>query len=384
MLNINIGNRLLAGILLLPALAMMTQGSERLHPLYYGALVIVGGIRLLRCQQLSGRLVIVLLAGAAGILLNSPPEVFRSWQRLLLFGILLAAVGPMFIGQENDKLSARLFSGLTTMAMWIAALSPLAAVFGFGHTGHGAMAGALFCGLTPHSMILGTLAGIGLLKSTHRLTVSPVSVASFIIPAACTLSLLLASSRAAVVATAAAMLWLLLHQRALRRRLWILLLIPLALLPFAGALTNGLHSKTMDGLENGGIFNSRAELWHDRLQEFLDSPLLGVGFASQKIITFAHSLHSGIIEPGSSYLGSLAMLGLAGSLPLFSLLGSALANRPAHASLASLPYAVFIFFLIHMLFEGYILSGGSILCLLLWSTISAVLIPHHHGTHSHL
>ncbi len=356
-------------------LPLMLAPLARLSFLYYGVLLILPLLRFRRAGSVSVLLLLGLICAAIGILLNNPLPIFRPWERLGMFTLLLAGIGPLFGGMYHAELSRRLFQNLAAVCLIIGALSTCGAAIGLN------LGAGQFSGLTPHSMILGPVAAIGFLYALHRImqryaesgTLSiPLSIAA----GACFISILLASSRSALLATGAGALYLILHLP--RGRGMILLLAGLGcllLLPFSGELLEGILHKMDSAREAGSIFSSRSELWEDRWQEFSQHPFFGVGFASQCIITFDHSLQSGSIEPGSSYLGCLSMLGLTGTLPLLAVLVHALRRGMQPALFPRLSVCILIFFCIHMIFEGYLISAGSILCVLLWSCISASLNP---------
>lgn len=356
-------------------LPLMLAPLAQLSFLYYGVLLILPLLRLRKAGSTSVLLLLGLICAGIGILLNNPLPIFRPWERLGMFALLLAGIGPMFGGIYNAELSRRLFQHLTAVCLIIGALSACGAAIGLN------LGAGQFSGLTPHSMILGPVAAIGFLYALHRIMhryaeSGTLSIALSLAAGACLISLLLASSRSALLATGAGALYLILHLP--RGRCMMLLLVGLGcllLLPFSGELLEGILHKMDSAREAGSLFSSRSELWKDRWQEFTEHPFFGVGFASQSIITFDHSLQNGSIEPGSSYLGCLSMLGLTGTLPLLAVLVHALRRGMQAAHFPPLAVCVLVFFSIHMIFEGYLISAGSILCVLLWSCISAALNP---------
>lgn len=358
-------------------LPLMLAPLARLDFLYYGVLLILPLLRFRRAENASILLLLGLICAGIGILLNNPLPIFRPWERLGMFALLLAGIGPLFGGIYNAELSRRLFQHLAACCLIVGALSACGAAIGLN------LGAGQFSGLTPHSMILGPVAAIGFLYAIHRIMhryaeSGTIPILLFIAAGACFISILLASSRSALLATGAGTLYLIL--RLPRGRSMMLLLGGLGcllLLPFSGELLEGILHKMDSAREAGSIFSSRSELWEDRWQEFAEHPFFGVGFASQSIITFDHSLQSGSIEPGSSYLGCLSMLGLTGTLPLLAVLAHALRRGMQATPFPPLAVCVLIFFCIHMIFEGYLISAGSILCVLLWSCISAALNPQN-------
>ena len=349
---------------------------------YYALLVLLPAVKLWKARSLSVLLIVSLISACIGILLNNPLAVFRPWERLAMFALMLAGIGPLFGGEGNTLIARRLFGYLTYFCLIIGAASAIGAVIG-DNSGAGG-----FSGLTPHSMILGPVAGVGLLYALHgnaERLLSGKRWSLFLTGCGllCLISALLASSRSALLAAAAAALYLFLRMPRGRGMMLLSLgAVILILIPFSGELAEGIHGKMEAAHAAGSIFSSRAQLWHDRWEEFVNNPLFGVGFASQSIITFAHSTQSGIIEPGSSYLGCLSMLGLTGTIPHFLTIGYTLYRGIMIPGTPPLSTCVLIFFCVHMAFEGYLLSAGSVLCILLWSCIAAspTAFPHkQHG-----
>ena len=150
---------------------------------------------------------------------------------------------------------------------------------------------------------------------------------------ACLCSVLLSASRGAFLSTAAAAGYLFFmflkdKPRQLLKTVVCLLLVSGAAYPFLGYLASGMISKQEANEKSGGTFSSREILWNDRKREFLDSPVYGVGFASQRIVSYAVSLRTGVIEPGTSYGAIFAMTGLMGGLPFMYILLTNIQKRP--------------------------------------------------------
>ena len=145
---------------------------------------------------------------------------------------------------------------------------------------------------------------------------------------ACLGSILLSASRSALVATLMGVGYVFFMYfrhapKKLFRALLALFFLGILLVPFVQHFGANTLAKQQAKLSMGSAMSSRTQLWEDRATEFLSSPLYGVGFASQKIISFKQSLVTGIIEPGTSYGAVFAMTGLLGGIPfLFILFGA--------------------------------------------------------------
>lgn len=119
--------------------------------------------------------------------------------------------------------------------------------------------------------------------------------------------------------------------------------------------------------------DTRTWLWDARLQEFKESPVVGIGFARTRYGRI--STEGDYIEPGSSYLAILSMTGLAGGIGWFVLFGAFGAAYVRDA--ASVPKldrlliaAVAAFFGVHLAFEGYIYAPGSLIGLIFYAWLA--------------
>ena len=148
--------------------------------------------------------------------------------------------------------------------------------------------------------------------------------------------------------------------------------------PLWKSFSGGLIEKMEYAEDQGDIFASRTYFWEARLREFESSPLIGVGFASVDPTlseTNAFDSTNGRVEPGSSWLAVLSMTGLAGFIPLVSLLLLQIANllrRQTNSSDDTLYGALLFFFIVHMFAEGYIFSAGSGLFFYFWLLLGKI------------
>ena len=115
-------------------------------------------------------------------------------------------------------------------------------------------------------------------------------------------------------------------------------------------------------------YNSREYKWDNRIAEFKESPMFGVGFAA--VSTEAdgeYDATSGVVEPGSSWLAIFSMTGLVGAIIVIGIILSAFIGIwRSKTPIAPLICGLLSFFFINMIAEGFIFSGGSFLCLMFW------------------
>ena len=107
------------------------------------------------------------------------------------------------------------------------------------------------------------------------------------------------------------------------------------------------------------------------------SPVIGSGFASyNNTIVKRKSSDTGNIEPGSSWLFLLSSTGLVGFISflliIFRPILFIIKKQNFKSTKISLIVSITILFFVHMFAEGYILSSGSFLFLLLWLCIGII------------
>lgn len=116
---------------------------------------------------------------------------------------------------------------------------------------------------------------------------------------------------------------------------------------------------------------SRDFLWTQRMAEFHSSPVYGVGFA---VHGTDENQMVGRGESGSSWLAILAQTGVIGfviALILWCKTFTRLRNI-RYDSENILTYAVFLFFTVHSIVEGYMFQGGWYMCVICWLTVAVV------------
>lgn len=342
--------------------------------------------------------VILLLACGISIVLGNPMPIFNSWMRLGLFCIVLLITTPLISSPAIEQYRVRLFNWVSLICIFVGVGSFFAYFLGINcmrsYAGtYSTQLGGSFGGLTIQSMLLGPLAALGMLRCVslimeHMQHGTKASIYLYFSTFTCFASVLMASSRGAAGATLISVCFLIYtrHRHKMSKLIKIVLCLSCLAIPLAPALSHfssGLIAKQEANMERGGTFDSREELWKARMKEFQDSPIYGVGFAAQRIFPYASTLHTGVIEPGSSYGAVFAMTGLLGGSVFLFILGSALIKTKKQ--IISLPQIYLVFFAFHMLIEGYVFAGGSPLCFIFWLCIGAACaIKHNHQLNQHI
>lgn len=308
----------------------MTGAISFLAPLYPVMLAVAAAVCVTKMKKTSMPLVIMAAACVLSLAFNHPPAIFKPWYRLAYFLLLLLALTPLTSSRLLNAFRLNLFLWLMRFCVFIGAGSFIGYFLGINYmrynTSEMINVAGLFGGLVWQSITLGLLAGLGLVYLTvlhleNRDSGRKETKLRLGLMVACLGSILLSASRSALVATLMGVGYVFFMYfrhapKKLFRALLALFFLGILLVPFVQHFGANTLAKQQANLSMGSAMSSRTQLWEDRATEFLSSPLYGVGFASQKIISFKQSLVTGIIEPGTSYGAVFAMTGLLGGLSL--------------------------------------------------------------------
>ena len=240
---------------------------------------------------------------------------------------------------------------------------------------HSSNNGGTFGGLVNHSMTLGPISMISALAFyiIYQSKKSKLIILLFLFSAA---SALMAASRAALLGIVVSILYSLFVMKSntiggKKRLLTILCVSALALLPVADRVFQNVINKQEQRNEQGGVFGSRQSKIDCRINEFKQSPLLGVGFASvDPNGQDDYNPITGQIEPGSSHLAVLSMTGLLGLLA-YVLLHIKAFKTSKRIKTPATQFVILLFIAVftHACFEGYVLSAGGFLSMTYWMII---------------
>lgn len=328
-------------------------------------------------------LVLLLIYIPLELIMVNPNQMFKSWERFGLFAVLLICVSPLIKSEKTANNRLEIFQIVMIASCFVGVASFFCKFLGinYGISQRLALLNldivGLFGGITRHSMILGPVAGMGCLYCVWKGYVSKMKIWWFL-SALCIGSVLFSASRSALMATLGATA-LLLYRLSGTSSKFIKTAIILTLLlsvtfPIWGFALDGVMEKNSLNIEAGSMSSSRDALWEARLSEFEKSPLWGVGFDAVDV-NIASSAggfdeSTGMVESGSSWLIILSMTGLFGAVILIPFLAKTyIGVFKEDGEWSMLICAVLTLFYIHMLAEGYIYYGGSILAFLLWNTI---------------
>ncbi len=308
--------------------------------------------------------VAVLCSFAASIFLAEQPiSAGLHWFGIVL---LVLAVGPVIPNPIAVRLRFIAWEFLTM------GLTTLTGIFVIWYLLHLPSFGGMvyFTGFMNQSMLLGPIAGMGvaiaLARAIHGRSWKWAVVATLgLIP------LLASGSRVAACATGVAVCLLLFRRKPVLGGICALV-FPVALYAMIALGHQEEEGGSFTGaLAHKGMENSRTDLWRCRIDEFVSSPIIGIGVAMGTGSGSEQDSKGDIrVEPGSSYLALLAMTGAVGTLAFFSALAYLLyrfsfATKGAGLEMDILS-VVGIYMAVHGVAEGWILGFGSPLCFIFW------------------
>jgi hypothetical protein len=332
-------------------------------------------------------MLVLLFAGLISVLVNEVPKFFRPFERLAIFFILLCLIGPLVVSQKLSYFRLKLFHLFNKTNLVICTLSLLGLITGiykgitvnrFGN------ARVDFTGLYNHSMTLGPMAGVAILSGffyyykTNNKKLKIVFVIGIVFSF---LAAVAAGSRGALVASICGLLFFFykMNQGQMSKyitSIFIVIGIGVVSFPLWQDRTEYLFDKIESRKDSEGHFDSRTQKWGQRIYEFKTSPLFGIGFASINVNMYDNfNRDTGVIEPGSSWLGVLSMVGVFGFIPLlflffqnFIFIFKDRKNKKYSAFIGGL----LVLFTVHMVFEGYIFASGSFLFFYIWLLLGVI------------
>jgi len=339
-------------------------------------------------KKINYSILIFIISCGFSIIANDVPVIFNAYLRLVSFLIMLFLIGPLVISLKLARFRLKLFHTLNNINILFCVLSFLGLVTGLymGETinpEHGTIR-VDFTGLYNHSMTLGPMSSIAVITSLYYIYKTKSvkrKILNIIFSIFCFLSLVAAGSRISIVALILGCLYFIykVYNGSKVKFISMILLISVVLIssfPLWEDKTTFLQEKIELRSNDLTAVNSRTLKWNQRLTEFNMSPIFGIGFSSIKTnLLDDFDENTGAVEPGSSWLAILSMMGLFGFIPLFYFfIKTFLFLFRNKRNLIYVVYlgSVFVFISLHMLAEGYIFATGAILFFYLWLLLGVI------------
>lgn len=321
------------------------------------------------------KMLFVILIFLTSIVINDIDPKFNSEIRFTTWTIMIAMIGPLFFSNHLNLFKEKLLNSFMYVFMILSAISFIYWFVGIPSVGRGH-----FSGVFGHSMVLAPISAMGVLYSTYKIYISSISLYKylyFVLFIFNFLSLVLSASRSALAAVIISLCVFLLFAKLKYKKIFLIIIFSIGIIANYLISFNLEKSDLTQTIATRGLDNTREILWHDRLLEFKNNPFFGVGFAAQddKINGKIGKKGSeeGVVEPGSAYLMILSMTGLIGAIALISFFSKyflSILFWKNNVNNINYKFLLFIFFLIHFVAEGYILSSGSIFSFIFWLLIA--------------
>lgn len=365
---------------------MLVSNSTVLLPLRWGMMyyaillaatiyILLSGIVKINMTMIALYVVCIL-----SIVCNEFPDFFKPWPRLGTFAMLTAVVAPTFAGRKAAAFRVQMFSSTLFLLAIVTVISIQMLLTGARYDK------GLFHGATVHSMIMGPVAATGMLYCVYQLQYQHrwrwVKWGLIAIIAGSMLCILQTASRAALISAVLAFFAFLVFRDIRRSGKLIknLCIISLALTlsyPLWQSYTLIMREK------NGGealVLNtdSRKGYWRQRIDEWQSSPIIGMGFSIVEAEKAGESLdiRTGSTETGSSWLSVLSMTGILGFACVAGVFISAVYRAwkllSHSAPVGAFLLSMMIFFIFHMMAEGYIYAGGNFLNTQIWLLLGTI------------
>lgn len=316
------------------------------------------------------------------LLMARPNPIFHSWSRLVLFGIVVLLASPLIQTTPFLIFRRQCLYIITLLFISISTISFVCYFLGinymvddagvvynyFEHPGG-------FGGITHQSMSLGIIVAcsvcglirLGLSRKWWWILV-PICFAT---------SLFAASRGVVIIMIAGAVVMIFIqtgaHWRKFIKYLWLLTLLASISFPLWREATGALVAKGQGERKDMGFFESRTAKITARYEEFLSSPLIGIGFSvidADGRDGFEET--EGTIEPGSSWMAVLSMTGIIGlCFMLYIVQDSFLTvwRMPFYDKDKAFLVGLLVLWCMGMLYEGYVFAAGNTFCVCVWLTI---------------
>lgn len=316
------------------------------------------------------------------IIICKPPSIFSPYLRLLYMCYVLLVISPIIQNDNFRKLRENSFLYMCVFSVIISLVSFIFYFLGINffngdeerfaeYLSHGGW----FAGLTKHSMLLGPVSGIASV-SMFAMFLKTKKYIYLVIFLLCLSSVLFSASRGALYSVIVSIFVMMFRASksisVFFRRFAFLFTLSFFLFAFSDTLLSGIkHKYEVRDVDQEGLFASRQVRMEHRMDEFLENPFFGIGFASLDLkYEEEYSSTTGGVEPGTSWLAILSMTGLCGFFLVFLIFFYAFKHSYIESTLESTAkIGVLSMFVVHMLIEGYFYAAGSPLFFMVWLTL---------------
>lgn len=359
------------------------------HFLYYIGLVLLG-YKMTKCNvrynRNAGLFIMFILLICISSIVNLMLDL-----RLVLFSYILVVTCPIYTSLRWHNYKKRIMSNFFIGFVVVVLLNMYAKITGFNFRamtqGWEDMTDKQFSGYCDQPMWLAAASAVStvycayLVFSQARKTKKQQYLYILLLPCSIYITMI-SGSRSAFLAAIGAMcvvLYLLVKNKVrLIKYIAGAVVFSLVLSPiFLSRETTGAMLAKQESQEEAGK-TSRDELWSERMAEFKSSPLIGVGFGAHGVGLDKEVSRE---ETGGGWISILSQTGIAGLiLALCIILKAYTPIRIIRRDISMMcVYAIYFFFCVHSIVEGYMFQGGWYLCLIFWMVIGLLIENKQYG-----
>lgn len=314
-----------------------------------------------------------LLVGLVSIIMNDINPFFQPIPHLVGFALIAVSFGPLCLSKKNISTKITIISYFKKVSLVMVTITLMLKILGISlpgsHTAFGLFYHDITCSQISYLTALLVLDDITYKKGNKKL-----NIILFIICVSCGI---FTGSRGALGSfLLGSILYILFKSRGNKKIKYIgiigvLLALAYTTNPF-GMFDHFVEKMSRDSEDVSYVTSGRDIMILDRISDFYESPIYGVGFSSMRNIEFSKvDFDEGIIESGSSWfsiLGSTGALGL-----LFYVLTFIMDIRKPWKQRENVALIVCTCFLLsHSSVEGFAVSFGSPQCALLWLFLGVI------------
>lgn len=359
-------------------------------PVTYSIVCLISALVFMQSRyfRVNTTLMLFCVACAISLIFNHPMVNYMSTLRFCLFFVMLVLLSPLVDSRSLRQFRSYLWRYTVLLCQLVVILSLVLYLVTLMTCGKGRLFLAV-CNpitLSTVSAIVGVILSYRLIKNYSKcsiwiLTFDIVSLFASI------LLMIWAGSRSAVIGFTVAEIYIFAtcfrYWKAARMVIIAIVASVFLSSMMGGDVTFRVVKKFEIAREHNSIIFSRKQLWLARIDEFLESPVVGVGFANvtrystlydNEVVKFADPDKN--IEPGSSWLNVLSTTGIIGFAILacfnIRLLREVRRRRRAGDMDVVECGALLLFFIAEGFFEGWMLYAGSFLFFIYWLLTSRI------------
>ena len=314
------------------------------------------------------------------------PPAYQVVYRNISFFLVMLGVGPFM---NSNMLSCARFRVLNVFNFGLFIMVMLSFIGYWMHLFPKDPQG-YYIGCSIHSMYLGCISGITMLNCLHEAMITSGRMKKYFLLFGIFsfLTGMLAASRVALgscivgVIAYCAICFRGRYSAVLKRMLMVVIICGI-LINYCDVsiFIDGINKKMRyqgEGINLENLTSSRMEVWEDRINEFKNSPIFGVGAHSTRPEYCSRNQYSelGVVEPGNAWLFFLSSSGIFSFIVFCSIMITSLSllwRRTTPFSDGALFFSLLCYFTVFMNAEAHITASGDYTFIYFWLLISLTL-----------